>query len=58
MKGIVLILFFTTSQPVQNQNLINEFALNNGNFTLSDFSGGLTVVIPVGENNCSNGVLY
>lgn len=48
---------FTTSQPVQNQNLIMNFTLNNGNFTLSDFSGGLTVVIPVGETTAQTGII-
>ena len=48
---------FTTSQPVQNQNLIMNFTLNNGNFTMSDFSGGLTVMIPVGETTAQTGII-
>lgn len=48
---------FTTSQPVQNQNLIMNFTLNNGNFTMSDFSGGLTVMIPVGETTTQTGII-
>lgn len=36
---------FTTSQPVQDQTLILNFTLNNGNFAMADFSGGLTVSI-------------
>lgn len=47
---------FTTSQPVQNQNLIMNFTLNNGNFTMSDFSGGLTVMIPVGQTTAQTGI--
>jgi len=48
---------FTTSQPVQNENLIMNFTLNNGNFTMSDFSGGLTVMIPVGETTTQTGII-
>lgn len=47
---------FTTSQPVQNQNLIMNFTLNNGNFTMADFSGGLTVMIPVGQTTTQTGI--
>jgi endonuclease I len=47
---------FTTSEPVQNENLILNFTLANGNFTNLDFSGGLTVVIPVGETTVQNGI--
>ncbi|KGO87932.1 ribonuclease [Flavobacterium suncheonense GH29-5 = DSM 17707] len=48
---------FTTSQPVQNENLIFNFTLNNGNFNMSDFSGGLTVMIPVGETTGQTGII-
>ena len=48
---------FTTSQPVQNENLIMNFTLANGNFTNLDFSGGLTVVIPVGQTTAQNGII-
>ncbi|MFM7896195.1 MAG: endonuclease [Flavobacterium sp.] len=48
---------FTTSQPVQNETLIFNFTLNNGNFTLSDFSGGLTVSIPVGQTTGQTGII-
>ncbi|MCL9770443.1 endonuclease [Flavobacterium sp. HXWNR69] len=48
---------FTTSQPVQNQNLIMNFTLANGNFNNQDFSGGLTVMIPVGQTTTQNGII-
>ncbi|WP_313807728.1 endonuclease [Flavobacterium sp.] len=48
---------FTTSQPVQNETLIMNFTLNNGNFTMSDFSGGLTVSIPVGQTTTQTGII-
>lgn len=46
-------IVFTTSQPVQNQNLIMNFSLTNGNFSVNDFSGALTVSIPVGSSTTS-----
>lgn len=48
---------FTTSQPVQNENLIMNFTLANENFTNLDFSGGLTVMIPVGQTTTQNGII-
>lgn len=48
---------FTTSQPVQNETLIMNFTLNNGNFSMSDFSGGLTVSIPVGQTTTQTGII-
>lgn len=48
---------FTTSEPVQNENLILNFTLANGTFTNADFSGGLTVVIPVGQTTVQNGII-
>ena len=48
---------FTTSQPVQNETLIFNFTLNNGNFNMSDFSGGLTVSIPVGQTTGQTGII-
>ena len=41
---------FTTSQPVQDNPLVINFTLNNGNFNLADFSGVLNVSIPVGQS--------
>lgn len=40
---------FTSSQPVQNANLVMNFSLNNGSFTAADFTGGLSVTIPMGQ---------
>ena len=48
---------FTTSQPVQNENLIMNFTLANGNFTNLDFSGGVTVTIPVGQTTTQTGII-
>ena len=48
---------FTTSAPVQNENLILNFTLANGTFTNLDFSGGLTVSIPVGQTSVQNGII-
>lgn len=50
-------IVFTASQPVQNQNLIMNFTLANGNFTNLDFSGGLTVMIPVGATTTQTGII-
>ncbi|CAM3891199.1 endonuclease [Flavobacterium cucumis] len=47
---------FTTSQPVQNEPLIFNFTLDNGNFNMTDFSGGLTVSIPVGQTTGQTGI--
>lgn len=49
-------IVFTTSQPVQNQTLIINFTLNNGNFMTNDFTGGLTVSIPVGQSSAQTGI--
>lgn len=48
---------FTTSEPVQNETLIMNFTLINGSFTMSDFSGGLTVSIPVGQTTTQTGII-
>lgn len=48
---------FTTSQPVQDQTLILNFTLNNGNFAMADFSGGLTVSIPIGQSTAQTGII-
>ncbi|MQP53204.1 MULTISPECIES: endonuclease [unclassified Flavobacterium] len=47
----------TTSEPVQNETLIMNFTLINGSFTMSDFSGGLTVSIPVGQTTTQTGII-
>jgi len=50
-------IVFTTSQPVQDQNLIMNFTLTNGNFSVNDFAGGLTVSIPVGSSTGSTTII-
>ena len=42
-------IVFTTSQPVQDNDLIINFTLDNGNFTTNDFTGNLSVTIPIGQ---------
>lgn len=49
-------IVFTTSQPVQNETLIMNFSLTNGNFSVVDFSGGLTVSIPLGQTTTQTGI--
>lgn len=49
-------IVFTTSEPVQNETLIMNFSLTNGNFSVGDFSGGLTVSIPVGQTTTQTGI--
>lgn len=48
---------FTTSQPVTNATLALNFTLYNGNFNMTDFSGGLTVSIPVGQSTAQTGII-
>jgi endonuclease I len=48
---------FTTSLPVTGSNLNLNFTLNNGNFNMTDFSGGLTVSIPVGQTTGQTGII-
>lgn len=47
-EGESFAIVFSTSQPIQNQPLVINFNLTNGNFTASDFTGGLSVTLPVG----------
>lgn len=47
-EGESFAIVFSTSQPIQNQSLVINFNLTNGNFTASDFTGGLSVTLPVG----------
>ncbi len=49
-------IVFTTSEPVQNETLIMNFSLTNGNFSVGDFTGGLTVSIPVGQTTGQTGI--
>jgi endonuclease I len=48
---------FTTSQPVTTSNLNINFTLNNGNFNNSDYSGNLSVTIPVGQTSAQTNVI-
>ena len=50
-------IVFTTTQPVTGATLIVNFTLNNGNFNMPDFSGGLTVSIPVGQTLGQTGII-
>ena len=50
-------IVFTTSLPVTGSNLNLNFTLNNGNFNMADFSGGLTVSIPVGQTTTQTGII-
>ena len=52
-EGQNLIINFTTSQPVSGSPLVINFNLNNGNFNSADFSGNLTLSIPVGSSSGS-----
>jgi hypothetical protein len=49
-EGQTFSLTFSTASPVTVSNLIISLSLNNGSFTLSDFSGSLTTSIPVGQS--------
>lgn len=49
-------IVFTTSEPVQGEALIMNFSLTNENFSVGDFSGGLTVSIPVGQTTTQTGI--
>jgi endonuclease I len=48
---------FTTSQPVTTSNLNINFTLYNGNFNNSDYSGNLSVTIPVGQTSAQTNVI-
>ena len=52
-EGQNLVINFTTSQPVSGSPLVINFNLNNGNFNSADFSGNLTLSIPVGSSSGS-----
>ncbi|MCA6422605.1 MAG: endonuclease [Flavobacterium sp.] len=47
-EGQSFTITFTSSQVVTGSNLVVNFILNNGSFTNADFSGTLSVTIPVG----------
>lgn len=48
IEGESFTIIFTSSQPIQNQPLVINFSLINGNFSTNDYSGVLSVTLPVG----------
>jgi hypothetical protein len=52
-EGQLLTVNFSTSQPVADQPLNFTFSLNNGNFNESDYSGNVSITIPVGQSSAS-----
>ena len=52
-EGQSFTITFTSSQVVTGSNLVVNFILNNGSFTNADFSGTLSVTIPVGATTGS-----
>ncbi|TXI66761.1 MAG: T9SS type A sorting domain-containing protein [Flavobacterium sp.] len=48
IEGESFTIIFTISQPIQNQPLVINFSLINGNFSTNDYSGVLSVTLPVG----------
>jgi hypothetical protein len=56
-EGQTMQVTFTTNTAVTGSNLITNFVLVNGNFTLLDYSGNQTVSIPVGSTSASTAIL-
>ncbi|MCZ8145955.1 endonuclease [Flavobacterium sp.] len=56
-EGQTMQVTFTTNTAVTGSNLIINFVLVNGNFTLLDYSGNQTVSIPVGSTSASTAIL-
>lgn len=52
-EGQTLNITFTTSSAVTTSPLIINFALENGTFNPTDFSGSTTVTIPVGSTSAT-----
>lgn len=52
-EGQLFTLNFSTSQAVTTSPLVINFSLNNFGFTTSDFTGNLSVTIPVGSTTGS-----
>ena len=52
-EGQSFTITFTSSQVVTGSNIVVNFVLNNGSFTNADFSGNLSVTIPVGATSGS-----
>ena len=49
-EGQDLIVTYTSTQPITNNNLVIPFSLNNFGFNSSDYSGSTLVTIPVGSS--------
>lgn len=56
-EGQTMQVTFTTSTPVTGTNLLLNFTLVNGTFTLLDYSGNQTVSIPVGSSSVFTNIL-
>lgn len=49
-EGQDLIVTYTSTQPITNNNLVIPFSLNNFGFNSNDYSGSTSVTIPVGSS--------
>lgn len=56
-EGQTMQVTFTTTTPVTGTNLLLNFTLVNGSFTLLDYSGNQTVSIPVGASTVFTNIL-
>lgn len=52
-EGNNLVITCTTTQTVATTPLVLNFTLNNGTFNASDYSGNLTMTIPVGSTTAN-----
>ena len=55
-EGDIFNIIFTTSQTVTTANLDINFTLNNGNFNSGDYSGTLSVAIPIGQSSIQTSI--
>ncbi|MFM2230401.1 MAG: hypothetical protein RL607_1659 [Bacteroidota bacterium] len=53
-EGQTLTVTFSTSTPVSGSAITINFTLNNGSFNSSDFSGTLSVTLPIGTSTASS----
>ncbi|RXR19449.1 endonuclease [Flavobacterium stagni] len=56
-EGQTLSVTFTTASPVSGSALNVSFTMNNGSFTLSDYSGTSSISIPVGSSSATTNLL-
>lgn len=56
-EGQTMAVTFTTNTPVTGTNLLLNFTLVNGAFTLLDYSGNQTISIPVGSSSTFTNIL-